>query len=101
MPTAAPSSSWSTFPKRPGALIRALRLSREGWKSKYLDLKRDQKRLQNQVAAVRRSREQWQTRAATSESEVIALRSQVKALEAQIAQLREEPAAPHEGEKKG
>ena len=101
MPTTLPSSSWSTLPKRPGALIRALRISRERWKTKYLDLKRDQKRLQNQVAAVRRSREQWQQKASTSEAEVLALRTRVEALEAQTAELRKELAAPREGEKKG
>lgn len=101
MTTTAPSSSWSVLPKRPGASIRALRLSREGWKGKHHDLKRDHKRLRNQVAAVRLSREQWQQRAITSETEVVALRARIEALEAETAGLRRDLATAPEGEKKG
>lgn len=35
--------------------------SRDRWKQKYMDLKRQSKRLQNQVAAVTKSRAKWRT----------------------------------------
>jgi hypothetical protein len=77
-----------------------LRLSRGRWKQKYLDLKRDQKRLQNRVAALRRSRVRWTEKATTAAAAEVTLQARVEALEAQTARRREPP-APSGEEKKG
>jgi SMC interacting uncharacterized protein involved in chromosome segregation len=50
--------------------------SREKWKRKYKDLKKDAKRLQNRVNDVTRSRESWRQRVEELEAEVAALREQ-------------------------
>ena len=44
-------------------LAWSFRKSRESWKTKYLELKRAQKRLQNQLRDVRKSREHWRQQA--------------------------------------
>ena len=43
---------------RPGALSRFFRMSRDGWKSKYKDLKATVKGYKNRLAHLTRSREQ-------------------------------------------
>jgi len=40
-------------------LVRFFRSSRDGWKAKYQESKREHKRLSNQVRAVEKSREHW------------------------------------------
>ena len=40
-------------------LVQFFRKSRDGWKRKYLDVKRNHKLLQNQVRAVEYSRDRW------------------------------------------
>ena len=40
-------------------LVRFFRSSRDGWKAKYQESKRENKRLSNQVRAVEKSREHW------------------------------------------
>ena len=40
-------------------LVRFFRSSRDGWKSKYQEAKRNNKRLVNQVRVVEKSREHW------------------------------------------
>jgi hypothetical protein len=44
-------------------LAWSFRKSRDAWKAKYRDLKREQKRLQNQLRDVRVSRDAWRRRA--------------------------------------
>jgi hypothetical protein len=44
-------------------LVWSFRNSRDNWKKKYQDLKREHKRLQNQLRDVRKSREQWRQQA--------------------------------------
>lgn len=60
--------------------------SRDLWKQKYMDLKADEKRMQNRVADVTKSREKWR-------KEAEELRQRVQELEAQTAALQEQPAA--------
>ena len=50
--------------------------SREKWKRKYKDLKKDAKRLQNRVNDVTRSRESWRQRTVELEAKIAALREQ-------------------------
>lgn len=40
-------------------LVRFFQQSRDGWKAKYMDCKRELKRLGNQVRAVEKSRSHW------------------------------------------
>lgn len=40
-------------------LIRFFERSRDNWKEKYMRLKRESKKLSNQVRAVEKSRDQW------------------------------------------
>ena len=63
-----------------------LHRSRENWKKKYMNLKADQKRLQNRVNDVCKSREHW-----CEESKGLARR--VRELEAENAALHEQVAA--------
>jgi predicted nucleic acid-binding Zn-ribbon protein len=67
--------------KRPGAWMRFLEISRDGWKRKYQDLKDSIKRLKNRVADLTKSREHWRSQAELA-------RDQVSVLEAEIASLR-------------
>lgn len=67
--------------KRPGAWMRFLEISRDGWKRKYKELKDSIKRLKNRVADLTKSREQWRSKAEQA-------RDQVSVLEAEIASLR-------------
>lgn len=50
--------------------------SRDNWKKKYQELKKDAKRLQNCVNDVKRSRESWHRQAKALETENAALREQ-------------------------
>jgi hypothetical protein len=49
-------------------LAWSFRKSRDAWKAKYRDLKREQKRLQNQLHDVRVSRDAWRRRAEAAAS---------------------------------
>lgn len=40
-------------------LIRFFERSRDNWKRKYMEVKRDRKKLSNQLRAVEKSREHW------------------------------------------
>ena len=51
------------YTSRPGALSRFFRMSRDGWKSKYKDLKATVKGDKNRIADLTKSREQWRIRA--------------------------------------
>jgi hypothetical protein len=51
------------YTSRPGALSRFFRMSRDGWKSKYKDLKATVKGYKNRIADLTKSREQRRIRA--------------------------------------
>jgi len=57
--------------------------SRDRWKQKYMDLKLQSKRLQNQVAAVTKSREKWRLEAKE-------LRQRLEETEARNVELQEQ-----------
>jgi predicted RNase H-like nuclease (RuvC/YqgF family) len=48
-----------TFKSPARKLIRFFQRSRDNWKRKYMELKRERKKLSNQVRAVEKSRDHW------------------------------------------
>lgn len=48
-----------TFKSPSRKLIRFFERSRDNWKRKYMELRRERKKLSNQVRAVEKSREHW------------------------------------------
>lgn len=67
-----------------------LRRSRDNWKKKYMDVKADNKRLQNRANDVGKSREHWR-------DETERLRQRVHNLESENAALLEQLAALKKG----
>jgi len=88
----SPAQTRKDYTSRPGALSRFFRMSRDGWKSKYKDLKAAVKGYKNRIADLTKSREQWRIRAERAGE-------QITTLEAEIAELRARFAAL-EGKKK-
>src|SRR5271157_892163 len=78
----SPAQTRKDYTSRPGALSRFFRMSRDGWKSKYKDLKAAVKGNKNRIADLTKSREQSRTRAAGRAGE------RITTLEAEIAELR-------------
>jgi len=54
--------------------------SRDNWKAKHHELKKEAKRLSNQVRAVEASREQWRERATAAERRAAELERQIEEL---------------------
>lgn len=76
-------------------LAWSFRKSRDNWKQKQQELKREHKRLQNQLADVRKSRSHWQQ--VTEE-----VRLELQALQQENARLKTDLAASNAAlEKKG
>ena len=78
------------YTSRPGALSRFFRMSRDGWKTKYKDVKATVKGYKNRIADLTKSREQWRIKAeragkqiTTMEAEITELRAGLVALEVQ------------------
>ncbi len=67
-----------------------LRRSRDNWKNKYMDLKSDEKRLQNRVNDVVKSREQWREECKQHSRRVEELEAEVAALHKQLAALKKD-----------
>lgn len=67
-----------------------LRKSRDNWKSKYMDLKSDEKRLQNRVNDVVKSREEWREECKQHSRRVAELEAEVAALHEQLAALKKD-----------
>ena len=83
-----PVSISKAYKSRPGALVRSFRMSRDGWKSKYRDLKGNVKGLKNRIADLTRSRELWRAKAEQAgrrlddvEAENTELRARIAAVE--------------------
>ena len=76
-----PAQTRENYTSRPGALIWFFRKSRDGWKSKYQDLKATVKGYKNRIADLTKSREQWRSRPSRAGE-------RLAALEAEIAELR-------------
>jgi hypothetical protein len=62
-------------------LLPHFKKSRDGWKGKHHEVKKEHKLLSNQTRAVEKSREKWRERAKTAEQ-------RVKELEHAIEQLK-------------
>jgi len=61
-------------------LVRFFKRSRDRWKAKYVQWKKECKRLMNQTRAVEKSRERWRQRARLSEQRVKELERECVAL---------------------
>jgi predicted nucleic acid-binding Zn-ribbon protein len=61
-------------------LVRFFRSSRDGWKSKYQEAKREIKRLVNQVRAVEKSRGHWKQVAKAERRRVRGLERELEAI---------------------
>jgi len=81
----ASASFFSTFTSPWRNLAWSFRKSRDGWKRKYQELQREQKRLENQVHDVRKSREHWRQRAEEKEKELQALHEEMARMRAELA----------------
>ena len=68
------------YPSRPGALSRFFRMNRDGWKSKYKDLKATVKGDKNRLAHLTRSREQWRIRAERAGEQITTLEVEIAVL---------------------
>jgi peptidoglycan hydrolase CwlO-like protein len=75
---------WDRFRSRPRVLARWFHESREKWKRKYQELKRQLKRLQVQVADVRNSREKWKEQAQQKGTELAQMKAEVERLQRQL-----------------
>ena len=67
-----------------------LRRSRDNWKTKYVELKTDSKRLQNRVNDVSKSREKWRDETKQLEERVSKLETENAALQEQLAALKKD-----------
>lgn len=67
-----------------------LQRSRDNWKRKYLEVKADEKRLQNRVRDVTKSREQWREDSKEWQQRVQELASENAALQEQLAALKKD-----------
>jgi len=75
------------YTSRPGALSRFFRMSRDGWKSKYKDLKATVKGYKNRIADLTKSREQWRIRAERAGEQITTLEVEIAELRARLAAL--------------
>ena len=74
------------YTSRPG-LSRFFRMSRDGWKSKYKDLKATAKGYKNRLAHLTTSRKQWRIRAERAGEQITTLEVEIAELGARVAAL--------------
>ena len=67
-----------------------LKRSRDNWKKKYMELKSDEKRMQNRVNDVTKSREQWRDETKQMSQRVQELEAENAALQEQLAALKKD-----------
>lgn len=65
-------------------LAGRFKASLEHWKNKYLNLKREIKRYQNQAADAKRSRDQWKTQAKQLKARTRELESELERLQVEL-----------------
>lgn len=73
-------SSFQEYTSPIRKLAKFFRDSRDQWKAKHGQAKKDLKRLSNQQRAVEQSRQMWRTRAEAAESRVQELEQSIEAL---------------------
>ena len=79
-------------------MSRFFRMSRDGWKSKYKDLKATVKGYKNRIADLTKSREQWRIRAERAGGQITTLEVEIAELRARLAALggqKERDSAPN------
>jgi archaellum component FlaC len=62
-------------------LIRFFEISRDGWKDKYLTLKKDLKRFKNRIYDLEKRKENWKQEALNSREEIKSLQLKVQEFE--------------------
>ena len=72
--------------ERPGALIRFLRMSRDGWKRKRQEAMQQRKLLANKVADLSKSRAEWRRKAQEAQAELAKLTAKLAETEAGLAE---------------
>ena len=72
------------YKSRPGALIWSFRKSRDGWKSKYQQLKATVKGYKNRLADLSRSRDNWRLKAEQADIRLAHLESELARLRANL-----------------
>ena len=77
MDVAEPGTTGWRFASPVRKLVTFFERSRDGWKAKYHELKRQRKLDQHHVRAVEKSREQWRQKAEAAEFEVQRLAAEV------------------------
>lgn len=65
------------FKSPPRKLIGFFRRSRDGWKEKYMKLKRSKRAVEGQLRAVERSRDSWKAQAKELRREVEELKNRI------------------------
>ena len=83
----SPAQTRKDYKSWPGALSRSFRMSRDGWKIKYKDLKATVKGYKNRIADPTQSREQWSIKAEGAGEQLAALEAEVAELRARLAAL--------------
>lgn len=71
------------------ALAWSFRKSRDSWKRKYAEVKRDIKRFQNQVRDVTKSRDHWKSKAKALNEKNNSLQAALASMQAQLAEQAE------------
>ena len=71
-------------------LLRFFRQSRNRWKAKYKELKKDLKRAENRARDVQKSRDAWREKAEQAKAEAEACRAENARLEKELAAARQE-----------
>ena len=79
----------SDFKTPAKGLVRFFKKSRDNWKRKYMDTKREIKRFKNQASDMRKSREMWKERSKE-------LQARANQLERELSDLKEMVAAEQE-----
>ena len=69
-------------------LVRFFESSRDKWKAKHQEVKKQLKLAQNQIRAVEKSRAKWRQEAESAVAEANALRTELEALKNDSAQSR-------------
>src|SRR5271166_464852 len=81
----SPAQTRKDYSSRPGALSRFFRMSQDGWKSKYKDLKATVKGYKNRIAHLTTGREQWRIRAERAGEQITTLEVEIAELRARLA----------------
>ena len=86
----SPARTHKDYRSRAGALAWFFRKSRDGWKSKYQELKATVKGYKNRIADLTKSREQWRLKAEHAGEQLAALQAEMVSLRARVTAEEDE-----------